>query len=509
MGCFDAGKTKTKSTSSSSYSPEVTAATNQAVGAATNILGQTYNPALKGTAGLTQDQIAAQGLLQGMQGQVSAGNQQILAAGQAPAGSINNTYQPGQITNGYQPGTIINPATGQPTTVQAPAGDPTAQITMGQGQPGTVQSGYTAGQYGGPQSVLDDITGANGQSYSTQDYMDPYIQQVVAQQLADLQRQSKIRQQDVDARAHQAGAYGDSGYGIMSDGVTENLFRESTAAANRGYSDAFNTAMGLKTGDINRIVDLYKTRESLGQTEAGMNLDAAKTNLAAESDFWNRDLRTQEANASLSEAERNRAFDLAKTNAGYADRNVDRDLDVARLNEQNRASAADRDIGVQDRNLGYQQQGAQMDLDTQARNAALQEQALGRQMSAPGQALNLSQDYASSLNAVGEQERQIEQQRLTAQYEEELRRQGYPAEQVKLLANILATLPKNQTTTGTQTTPTASTFSQIMGPVASIAGAALGTMSGNPLAALGLGGGGGGAPMNIIPSGTPSYGGLY
>lgn len=92
---------------------------------------------------------------------------------------------------------------------------------------------------------------------------------------------------------------------------------------------------------------------------------------------------------------------------------------------------------------------------------------------------------AKDLFNVGQAKRQVTQSGLDANYEAYLREQGWPAEMIKLLAGTTAAVPADKTTNSnsetksTVTEPGPSMFSQIAGPLASVAGAALGAPVGS------------------------------
>ena len=88
----------------------------------------------------------------------------------------------------------------------------------------------------------------------------------------------------------------------------------------KAYSDAYNTAMGLRTGDINRECTLQENA-------------------------INRALGVDTPNLGLKENAINRDLQAALARAGFADSDANRDLDVAKVNQQAEESATDR-LGV-------------------------------------------------------------------------------------------------------------------------------------------------------------------
>jgi hypothetical protein len=122
----------------------------------------------------------------------------------------------------------------------------------------------------GPQSVsttraIDDVPGAGGGG-STQDYMNPYIAQVLAPQLREIERQRVASQKRLDTQSTMGGAFGDARSGFEGAENTRNYDLAGTDTTGRAYADAFAQAMGLKTADINRLLDVGKTNAGLAET---------------------------------------------------------------------------------------------------------------------------------------------------------------------------------------------------------------------------------------------------
>jgi hypothetical protein len=135
----------------------------------------------------------------------------------------------------------------------------------------TIAGAATNAATAGPQRVsagrtIDNVPGANGgPAGTTQDYMDPYLSSVLAPQLRDIDLQTIKNQQGLDAQATMGGAFGDARTGIQAAENTRLGNQARTDTIGRGYSGAFNNAMGLKTADINRNLDVGKTNAALGE----------------------------------------------------------------------------------------------------------------------------------------------------------------------------------------------------------------------------------------------------
>lgn len=95
---------------------------------------------------------------------------------------------------------------------------------------GAPSAGLTAGQ---PQTS----TSVAGQ------YMNPYLQQVLQPQLAELQRQSQINLQPSLAKLTQAGGFGGGRQAIMESEANRNLLQEQNKTVGQAYANAFDKAM--------------------------------------------------------------------------------------------------------------------------------------------------------------------------------------------------------------------------------------------------------------------------
>jgi hypothetical protein len=105
--------------------------------------------------------------------------------------------------------------------------------------------------------LIDNIPGTGGPGSpggSIQDYMNPYIGETLQPTLRNIQEQTAHAMQGVDAKSNFTGGFRDTGSALQR-AQTENLGGQAIGdATNRAYSDAFNTAMGERNSDINRLM---------------------------------------------------------------------------------------------------------------------------------------------------------------------------------------------------------------------------------------------------------------
>lgn len=129
-----------------------------------------------------------------------------------------------------------------------------------------VEGGSAPAQSVSTSTILDPIQGATGK-FSLQDYQNPYIDQVVAKTMEALDRDRKLRDLEINAQATASGPggfAGDSHRILQSENFRNSQDIKGQQAASL-YANAFNTATGLKTADTNRMLDVDKTNASLAE----------------------------------------------------------------------------------------------------------------------------------------------------------------------------------------------------------------------------------------------------
>jgi hypothetical protein len=108
------------------------------------------------------------------------------------------------------------------------------------------------GQVGSPANVgTTPMTGATTPSGMTgmqqgiaSQYMNPYLQNVLDPQLAELRRQNDITQQRTNAGLTNQGAFGGGRQAIMNSENNRNMMQEMNKTVGQGYASAYDKAMG-------------------------------------------------------------------------------------------------------------------------------------------------------------------------------------------------------------------------------------------------------------------------
>jgi len=106
-------------------------------------------------------------------------------------------------------------------------------------------------------------------------YMNPYLQQALDPQLAELQRQADIQRVQDAGRLTGAGAFGGSRQAIMESEGRRNLLDKQAQLLGTGYASAYDKAMAQYNAEQNRNVN-----------EAQFGADYGLKGLAAEQDIF-------------------------------------------------------------------------------------------------------------------------------------------------------------------------------------------------------------------------------
>ena len=106
-----------------------------------------------------------------------------------------------------------------------------------------------------------------------QDYMNPYLEAALQPQLQAIARQGDADRKRLNASATFSGAFGDARHGVEASNQSrdENILTNNTVG--QGYSNAFNTAAGLRGTDITNAINT--------QNLTAQNREAALTRAAA------------------------------------------------------------------------------------------------------------------------------------------------------------------------------------------------------------------------------------
>jgi hypothetical protein len=299
-----------------------------------------------------------------------------------------------------------------------------------------------------------------------QNYMNPYMQNVVDQQsksaITNFNRQNASRA----AQGVQAGAFGGSRQGVVQGMAEEGLMGQLDQIQAKGLSDAYGQAQGAFQADRSAQVANEQARAAeASRVQAAGGSEAARVQQAQAAEM----ARTQ--GIGIDEASRiqqAQAAELARTQGISLDE-ASR-IQAGQAGEQSRVQAANAAemARVQQQNEAANQFGAGQGI------AALDAGAAGAQALAGYGQLGREADIqnAQLLETVGRSQQQEGQQGLDIQYQDYLTKQGFTQNQIGQLSNMLQGLPiQNSGVTNTVGTPATPGFGQ------QLLGAGLGGLS--------------------------------
>jgi len=369
------------------------------------------------------------------------------------------------------------PAQIQTLMAQAPA---LAQQQMANVQAGAPQQvgvgGIQAAQTGFAPNLQAFQMAAPGQfdTAAAQQYMSPYMQNVVDVQKQEALREAQMAQNLVNLGAARQGTYGGA----------RQLLGQTEAARN----------LATRLGDIQAkgLQSSYEQAQQQFERDRAAQMQAEQQNLAARLGVQELGTQTglQTALANLTNEQQARVQSEANRLQAQG-MNQETALRTALANQQAGLTAEQQNLAAR---LGVQELGAQQSMQAQLANQQALQQAQqleeqSRQFGATQGLQSLAQagQMAGMLSDIGTagqtsqlqrlqaqaaaagQERSMEQQRLDQAYADFLRQRDYPMEQLGYFSNILRGLP-------VQLGSTATTYAQPPSLASQLGGAGLGAL---------------------------------
>lgn len=139
------------------------------------------------------------------------------------------------------------------------------QTTQASGLAGLAGLGALNQNYDGMQANTQNF-GAGAASH----YMNPFVQQALAPQMAQIARQGEQAKLGNAGQATQAGAFGGSRFGIQNAMTDYNTQQAQSSAMGQGLQSAYNNAMQQFNADQAR--QLQAQQANIGQQQFGANL---------------------------------------------------------------------------------------------------------------------------------------------------------------------------------------------------------------------------------------------
>ena len=351
----------------------------QSRGTNTSTLSEWAGPYVTGMLGKTQ--ALAETPYQTYQGPLTAG----------PSALQSQVFQGlGALT---VPGSI-----GQAATTAGDVAQKAGQMSYSPGQFGNqfnAPGAYQAGQFN---------TGTFG-SEQAQQYMNPYLQSALNPQLEEARRQSQITQLGNQAKATQAGAFGGGRQAIMDAETQRSLGSNLANITGQGYNTAYDKAMGQFNADQARQLQAQQAGEQSRQFGAGQGMTAAQQAAQyGQSAQQGREASRQfGAGQGMTAAQAAAQYGLAGQQAGEQSRQFGANYGLQGLQQQLAAAQAQGQLGTMQNQAGIAGLNAQM--------------------------------------AGGQAQRDIEQQGITADYNEFVQQRDDPMKKLQFQQSMLQGLP--------------------------------------------------------------------
>ncbi len=400
------------------------------------------------------------------------------------AGQRGVGYQPREFDAGYAPGTmdVGYGATGYQSGYQA-----------GQFDPG-YQAGDLARQYTGPTFEA----GTSADPSTIQDYMNPYTQLVTDIQKREARKQSDISGANIAQQAAQAGGLGGYREAIMQSEREGDLAQQLQDIQATGDQAAYQQAMQAMEADRaarlqeaqfgtqvrGQDIQAFQAGESARQQAAQMGLSAQQQAEAARQaqesarlsgaqfqestqarlqDFQNQKFQAEEqarqqaAQLGLSAQEmEDRArqagerFQQDQFARNQELRMAQQQEDRAVFEAQERARQEGARLGLQGQELQQRvlqaandarMRAQEINLGAGERRAGLRLDAARQLAGLGGQRQSMAYDRLRNLQAAGQIRRDLSQRGLDMGYQDFLRQQAFPREQLGYFSNLLRGIP--------------------------------------------------------------------
>lgn len=168
------------------------------------------------------------------------------------------------LDRGYQPytGEMVAPLSGN----ERSASDLIAKLSGSSPNIGTTTDRLSSvGNAPAFKYDFSTVVNDNGPLGSVASYMDPYIAQVLDPVLRQIGISGAQARQGINSNATAAGAYGDARHGVVESEQRKNEAIQAQDATAQGYSGAFNSAMGLREQDLQRLFGTQQAQQSANE----------------------------------------------------------------------------------------------------------------------------------------------------------------------------------------------------------------------------------------------------
>ena len=153
-----------------------------------------------------------------------------------------------------------------------------------------------------PQNIdTDRLVDEGGRLGKISDYMNPYVQGVIDPQIREIGKAADRARVQAGQAATFGGAFGDARHGVADSLTRGEEFEAKSDAAGRGWSDAYNQAMGLRGADEQRMMAADQFNQQAREQALGRQLGAQQFNVGTQQSVRDRQLQAALANQSLRE----------------------------------------------------------------------------------------------------------------------------------------------------------------------------------------------------------------
>ena len=328
---------------------------------------------------------------------------------------IANQFQPQSIYSQYQ-GPNIDPGYQAPDVLQ---GYQAGQRQSGYMGPSGFGPGFSAGTIADPETI--------------ERYTNPYQQMVTDVEKREARRQSDIMGSQIGQQAAQTGGMGGYREAIMQAERERNLSQQLGDIQTRGSQAGFQQAQQAFEAD--RAARLQAGQLGLQTGQARERALQAGETFGQQQFLTNEQLRQKELQSGLSVYQ---AQEQARQKAAAMG------MSAQEIEDRGRQAADQARLKAEQFNIEAQRQRSELGLRGLAADQAATNQRLDAARLLGGfgqQQQKMDYERLRNLQAAGEIQRQLSQQGLTMGYQDFLRQQAYPREQLGFFNQMLRGLP--------------------------------------------------------------------
>lgn len=114
------------------------------------------------------------------------------------------------------------------------------------------------------------IVDQNGSLGAISDYINPYLDEVLNPQIRNINEQLATNIRSNGANEAMAGAFGDARHGVVDSGLYRDASRNIADVTGQAHANAWDQAMGLRTGDRNAAIQQNANKATAAEGFAGL-----------------------------------------------------------------------------------------------------------------------------------------------------------------------------------------------------------------------------------------------